>query len=80
MVGVSATALSSTTRTSCVARMECNGIRGFDVPESAALLPGYGLIVRTVPGVREAVKWNSPFYGVEGQGWFLNFHTFANYV
>ena len=27
-----------------------------------------------------AVEWNSPFYGVEGQGWFLNFHTFTNYV
>ena len=38
------------------------------------------LIVRTVPGVRKAVKWNSPFYGVEGQGWFLSFHTFTNYV
>ena len=38
------------------------------------------LIPRTVPGVRKAVKWNSPFYGVEGQGWFLNFHTFTNYV
>jgi hypothetical protein len=38
------------------------------------------LIVRNVPGVRKAVKWNSPFYGVEGQGWFLNFHTFTNYV
>jgi hypothetical protein len=38
------------------------------------------LIVRTVPGVRKAVKWNSPFYGVEGQGWFLTFHTFTNYV
>ena len=38
------------------------------------------LIVRTSPGVRKAVKWNSPFYGVEGQGWFLNFHTFTNYV
>jgi hypothetical protein len=38
------------------------------------------LIVRTVPGVRKAVKWNSPFYGVEGQGWFLNFHAFTNYV
>ena len=38
------------------------------------------LIVRAVPGVRKAVKWNSPFYGVEGQGWFLSFHTFANYV
>ena len=38
------------------------------------------LIVRTSPGVRKAVKWNSPFYGVEGQGWFLNVHTFTNYV
>ena len=38
------------------------------------------LIVRTVPGVRKAVKWNSPFYGVEGQGWFLSFHTFTNFI
>jgi hypothetical protein len=38
------------------------------------------LIARTVPAVRKAVKWNSPFYGVEGQGWFLNFHTFTKYV
>ena len=38
------------------------------------------LIVRTVPEVRKAVKWNSPFYGVEGQGWFLNFHCFTRYV
>ena len=38
------------------------------------------LIVRSVPGVRKAVKWNSPFYGVEGQGWFLNFHCFTKYV
>ena len=38
------------------------------------------LIVRAVPGVRKAVKWNSPFYGVEGRGWFLSFHTFTNYV
>jgi hypothetical protein len=38
------------------------------------------LIVRTVPGVRKAVRWNSPFYGVEGHGWFLNFHCFTNYV
>ena len=38
------------------------------------------LIVRSVPGVRKAVRWNSPFYGVEGQGWFLNFHTFTKYV
>jgi hypothetical protein len=38
------------------------------------------LIVRIVPDVRKAVKWNSPFYGVEGQGWFLNFHCFTKYV
>jgi len=38
------------------------------------------LIVRTVPAVRKAVKWNSPFYGVEGQGWFLSFHCFTKYV
>jgi hypothetical protein len=36
--------------------------------------------VRTVPGVRKAVKWNSAFYGMEGQGWFLNFHCFTKYV
>jgi hypothetical protein len=30
--------------------------------------------------VRKAVKWNSPFYGMEGRGWFLSFHTFAKYV
>lgn len=38
------------------------------------------LIARTVPGVRKAVKWNSPFYGVAGQGWFLSFHVFTRYV
>jgi hypothetical protein len=38
------------------------------------------LIVRTVPGVRKAVKWNSPLCGVEGQGWFLGIHCFTNYV
>jgi hypothetical protein len=62
-----------------------------DAPVQAyiAAMPGWkrdvgrhldALIVRTVPGVRKAVKWNSPFYGVEGQGWFLNFHTFTNYI
>src|SRR3984893_15769714 len=58
-----------------------------DAPVQAyiAAMPGWkrdvgrrldALIVRTVPGVRKAVKWNSPFYGVEdeGQGWFLSFH------
>src|SRR5918993_174930 len=38
------------------------------------------LIARTVPNVRKAVRWNSPFYGIEGQGWFLSFHCFAKYV
>ena len=38
------------------------------------------LIVRTVPDVRKAVRWNSPFYGVEGQGWFVSYHVFARYV
>jgi hypothetical protein len=38
------------------------------------------LIARSVPGVRKAVKWNSPFYGVEDQGWFLSFHVFTRYV
>ena len=62
-----------------------------DAPVQAyiAAMPGWkrdvgrrldALIVRTVPGVRKAVKWNSPFYGVEGQGWFLSHHCFTNYV
>lgn len=38
------------------------------------------LVERTVPGVNKAVKWNSPFYGIEGQGWFLGVHCFAKYV
>src|SRR5580692_1837626 len=38
------------------------------------------LIERTVPGLRKTVKWNSPLYGVEGQGWFLGIHCFAKYV
>ena len=37
-------------------------------------------IVRNVPNVRKAVKWNSPFYGVEGQGWFLSLHVYTRYV
>jgi hypothetical protein len=62
-----------------------------DAPVQAyiAAIPGWkrevarrldALISRNVPGVRKAVKWNSPFYGIEGQGWFLDFHTFKNYV
>jgi hypothetical protein len=38
------------------------------------------LITRTVPGVRKAVRWNSPFYGVEGRGWFASFHVFTRFV
>jgi hypothetical protein len=38
------------------------------------------LIERTVPGVQKAVKWNSPFYGLEGEGWFLSLHCFTKYV
>ena len=59
------------------------------VQASIAAMPGWkrdlgkrldALIVRHVPNVHKAVKWNSPFYGIEGQGWFLSFHTFARYV
>lgn len=38
------------------------------------------LIVRTVPNVRKAVRWNTPFYGIDGQGWFLAFHCITRYV
>lgn len=38
------------------------------------------LIVRTVPNVHKAVKWNQPFYGVDGEGWFLGFRCFTRYV
>jgi hypothetical protein len=62
-----------------------------DAPVQAyiAAMPGWksdigrrldALIVRNVPNVVKAVRWNSPFYGIEGQGWFLGFHTFTNYV
>ena len=64
-----------------------------DAPVQAyiAAMPGWkvavgrhldALIERTVPGVRKAVKWNSPLYGVEdeGQGWFLSIHCFTKYV
>ena len=62
-----------------------------DAPVQAyiAAMPGWkrdvgrrrdALIVRTVPDVYKAVKWNSPFYGIEGQGWFLGFHCFTKYV
>jgi hypothetical protein len=62
-----------------------------DAPVQAyiAAMPGWkrdlgkrldALIVRNVPNVRKAVKWNSPFYGIGGQGWFLSFHVFTRYV
>jgi hypothetical protein len=62
-----------------------------DAPVQAyiAAMPGWkreigsrldALIVRAVPGVRKAVKWNSPFYGIAGDGWFLGFHCFTKYV
>ena len=38
------------------------------------------LIVRNAPTVRKAVRWNSPFYGIEDQGWFLSYHVFARHV
>lgn len=38
------------------------------------------LVETTVPGVKKAVKWNSPFYGVEGKGWFISFHVFTKYI
>ena len=62
-----------------------------DAPVQAyiAAMPGWksklgrqldDLICATVPNVRKAVKWNSPFYGVEGKGWFLSFHVFTRKV
>ena len=62
-----------------------------DAPVKAyiAAMPGWkrevgrrldALIARNVPKLRKAVRWNSPFYGLQGQGWFLGFHTFTNYV
>ncbi len=62
-----------------------------DAPVQAyiAAMPGWksdlgrrldAVIVRTVPDVRKAVRWNSPFYGVEGHGWFLSFHVLTKYV
>lgn len=62
-----------------------------DAPVQAyiAAMPGWtrevgerldALIVAAAPEVRKAVKWNSPFYGIEGQGWFASFHVFTRYV
>jgi hypothetical protein len=38
------------------------------------------IITKTLPGVKKAVRWNSPFYGVEDMGWFLSFHCFDRYI
>ena len=38
------------------------------------------LVVRNVPNVRKAVRWNSPFYGIKGEGWFLSYHVFTRFV
>jgi hypothetical protein len=62
-----------------------------DAPVQAyiAAMPGWksavgrkldALIVRTVPGVHKAVKWNSPFYGIKDEGWFLSLHVFTKYI
>ena len=62
-----------------------------DAPVQAyiAAMPGWkrdrgkrldALVVRNVPNVRKAVKWNQPLYGIEGQGWFLSFYVFTRYV
>ena len=62
-----------------------------DAPVQAyiAAMPGWksdlgrrldDLIVRTVPNVRKAVRWNSPFYGIEDKGWLVSYHVFARYV
>ena len=62
-----------------------------DAPVQAyiAAMPGWksdvgrrldDLIVRNVPEVRKAVRWNSPWYGIEGEGWFVSYHVFTRYV
>jgi hypothetical protein len=62
-----------------------------DAPVQAyiAAMPGWksdigrrldALVTRTVPDVHKAVKWNSPLYGIEGEGWFLGIHCFTKYI
>lgn len=62
-----------------------------DAPVQAfiAAMPGWksavgqrldALIVSNLPNVKKAVRWNSPFYGIEGQGWLVSFHVFTRYV
>ncbi|MCC7106847.1 MAG: DUF1801 domain-containing protein [Chloroflexi bacterium] len=62
---------------------------GAPVRAYIAAMPGWkrdagrrldAVVVRNVSHVRKAVKWNSPFYGIEGRGWFLAFHVFTRYV
>jgi len=59
------------------------------VQEFIAAMPGWKsdlgrrldtLIVSNAPNVHKAVRWNSPFYGVEGQGWIMSFHVLTRYV
>ena len=82
---------SPRSRSSSPAAIRRSRRRYGDAPVQAyiAAMPGWksdvgrrldALIVRTVPDVRKAVKWNSPLYGVEGQGWFLGLHCFTQYV
>jgi hypothetical protein len=65
------------------------GERDAPVQAYIAAMPGWkrdvgrrldALIAQTVPGVHKAVKWNSPFYGVKDDGWFLSFHCFNKYI
>ena len=62
-----------------------------DAPVQAyiAAMPGWksdagrrldALIMRNAPAARKAVRWNSPFYGIEGRGWFVSYHCFAKYI
>lgn len=62
-----------------------------DAPVQAyiAAMPGWksevgrrldALIVSAVPEARKAVRWNSPWYGIDGQGWFVSFHVFTRYI
>jgi len=59
------------------------------VQDYIAAMPGWkrnigaqldALITRTVPGVEKAVRWNSPFYGLPGRGWFVSAHCLTKYV
>ncbi|MDT1060600.1 DUF1801 domain-containing protein [Paracoccus sp. CPCC 101403] len=59
------------------------------VQDYIAAMPGWksgvgawldGLVVRTVPDVQKAVKWNSPLYGMDGQTWFLSLHCMTKYI